>query len=119
MGHVRDKARRTFIGIVGGFVLLVGIIAIPYPGPGWLIVFAGLAILATEFEKAQRVLDYAQKEYDNWQGWLRKQSRFIQVIFFLVTAVIVIVTLWLLNAYGILNHLFNLGLDWVDSPFFN
>jgi uncharacterized protein (TIGR02611 family) len=36
---------------------------IPYPGPGWLVVFAGLALLATEFERAQRVLTFARTHY--------------------------------------------------------
>ena len=36
--------------IVGGFVLLVaGIVMIALPGPGWLTIAAGLAILAGEF----------------------------------------------------------------------
>lgn len=51
-------------------VLVVGVIAIPYPGPGWLIVFAGLAILATEFDWARRVLRYARGKYDAWTAWL-------------------------------------------------
>jgi uncharacterized protein (TIGR02611 family) len=33
---------------------------VPLPGPGWLIVFAGLAILATEYVWAQRLLNYAK-----------------------------------------------------------
>ena len=39
---------------------LVGILAIPYPGPGWAIVFVGLGILATEFEWARQLLAYAR-----------------------------------------------------------
>ena len=42
--------------MVGLLVLGVGILAIPYPGPGWAIVFIGLAILATEFEWARKLL---------------------------------------------------------------
>ncbi len=40
----KRQLRRIAIGIVGGLLLVVGIIAIPYPGPGWLIVFTALAI---------------------------------------------------------------------------
>ena len=44
--------------IVGGFVLLVaGIAMIALPGPGWLTIAAGLAILAGEFLWARRLLD--------------------------------------------------------------
>lgn len=118
MGRVKDKARQGIVALVGSIVLLVGIVAIPYPGPGWLIVFAGLAILATEFIWAQRLLDYAKGKYDAWQQWLKDQPRYIQAIFFLVTAVVVVLTLWLLNAYGILNDFFHLGWNWLDSPLF-
>jgi uncharacterized protein (TIGR02611 family) len=44
--------------VVGGFVLLVaGIAMIALPGPGWLTIVAGLAILAGEFIWARRLLD--------------------------------------------------------------
>ncbi|MDB5384994.1 MAG: hypothetical protein JWM11_640 [Planctomycetaceae bacterium] len=36
--------------------ILVGIVLIPGPGPGWLIVYAGVGILATEFPWAQKLL---------------------------------------------------------------
>ena len=43
---------------VFGFVLLAaGVLMLALPGPGWLTIFAGLAILATEFAWAQRLLD--------------------------------------------------------------
>ncbi len=69
MQKTTRRLKRIFVGIGGGLVVIIGIIAIPYPGPGWLIVFAGLAILATEFEWAQRILDKAKGEYDKWQAW--------------------------------------------------
>ncbi|HSX28294.1 MAG TPA: TIGR02611 family protein [Candidatus Saccharimonadales bacterium] len=47
--------RKPFIFAVGGLIVIVGIILIPLPGPGWAIVFVGLAILATEFELAMRL----------------------------------------------------------------
>ena len=51
-----DFAYRIVVAVVGLAVLAVGILAIPYPGPGWAIVFLGLGILATEFRWAQRLL---------------------------------------------------------------
>ena len=47
-------------------MLGVGIVAIPYPGPGWAIIFVGLAILATEFEWAHRLLRYTRERYDRF-----------------------------------------------------
>lgn len=110
------RGRRAGIALLGGIVLLLGIVAIPYPGPGWLIVFAGLGILATEFEWAKRLLDYARVKYDAWQVWLKNQPMLIKVVFWTLTAVIVVTTIWLLNGYGLINALLNLGLDWVESP---
>ena len=44
--------------VIGGFLLLVaGIAMIALPGPGWLTIAAGLAILAGEFIWARRLLD--------------------------------------------------------------
>lgn len=68
----KTKAGRLFwrviIGIVGGAVTAFGAIALVGPGPGFLIVLAGLGILATEFAWAARVMvrtrTYAQKAAD-------------------------------------------------------
>ena len=43
--------------IFGGFFLIIlGIVLMPLPGPGWAIVAGGLALLATEFTWANRLL---------------------------------------------------------------
>jgi uncharacterized protein (TIGR02611 family) len=49
---------RRFFKIFGGFTLLfVGIIMLVTPGPGWLVILGGLAMLAAEFVWARRLLD--------------------------------------------------------------
>jgi uncharacterized protein (TIGR02611 family) len=113
---IKKRVKRLAIGIIGGLVVIVGIIMIPYPGPGWLVVFAGLTILATEFERARKILDYARGKYDAWEAWLRRQNPGIQLLFGLSTTAIVVVTLWLLNAYGIFDDWFHLGWTWLHSP---
>lgn len=109
--------KKIGVGIVGGIVLLVGIIAIPYPGPGWLIVFAGLAILSTEFTWAGRALKFARSKYDAWSNWLKRQHMVLRMVVLCLTGVIVLLTLWLVNALGMVNDFFNLPLDWIRSPF--
>jgi|TARA_B110000503_G_scaffold141995_1_gene237332 uncharacterized protein (TIGR02611 family) len=56
---------RIIIGLVGGLVTVFGAIALVGPGPGILILLAGLGILASEFAWAARVIiqtrTYAQK----------------------------------------------------------
>lgn len=118
MDRIKRHSKKLAIGIVGGVVLLIGILLIPYPGPGWLIVFAGLAILATEFSFAQRVLDRARGVYDAWRVWLKQQSTWVQLLVLSLTGLIVILTIWLVNGFGLLNSFFNLGQDWLTSPLF-
>jgi uncharacterized protein (TIGR02611 family) len=64
--RLRERRRAEFVyrivvGVIGLIVLGAGILAIPYPGPGWAIVFVGLGILATEFDWARRLLAYARE----------------------------------------------------------
>lgn len=51
------KVRKPFIFVLGFTVVGVGIVLLPLPGPGWVIIFAGFAILASEFEFAERIRD--------------------------------------------------------------
>ena len=67
-------AYRLGVGIVGFAVLLLGLFLIPFPGPGWLVVFLGLGILATEFAWAERLLGYARHQLSRWTRWLRHQN---------------------------------------------
>lgn len=110
------KTRRVLVGFLGWVVLLLGIVMIPYPGPGWLVVFIGLSILATEFDWAKDAHDYARSKYDAWERWLAVQPGYIKAIFWCLTCLTVIVTVWLLNGYGFINDLLGLGFDWVRSP---
>ena len=52
--------KRVLVGVAGGFVTLIGVVALVAPGPGWLIIFTGLGILATEFAWAARALTKAR-----------------------------------------------------------
>jgi uncharacterized protein (TIGR02611 family) len=117
MQKAKRQVKRWTIGIAGTAVLVVGIIAIPYPGPGWLIVFTGLAILATEFAWAQRVLDFAKGKYDAWTVWLKRQHVAVRVAVLMLTGLVVITTLWLLNVFGLINNWLNLPFTWMSSPF--
>lgn len=110
------NVNRILIGFVGWAVLLLGVVMIPYPGPGWIVVFIGLSILAREFHWARRLNDRARHKYESWKSWLGIQPSYIKALFFALTTMTVIVTVWLLNGYGMMNEWFNLGIDWVRSP---
>ena len=113
---VLDFSYRVAVGVVGFGVLAVGIAAIPYPGPGWAIVFLGLAILASEFYWAHRTLTYTRHRYNKAVGWLRQQSWWVQALSALVTAGVVVLTLWLLGALAWSAKLVGLYHPTLDSP---
>ena len=54
-------ARRLVVGIVGTTVLLLGIALLVLPGPAFLVIPAGLAILAIEFAWARHWLTKVRK----------------------------------------------------------
>lgn len=117
MDKIKRQSKKIGIGMVGSVILVAGIVMVPYPGPGWLVVFIGLSILATEFTWARSVHDYAHGKYDAWQAWLRRQTMWIRVIFWAATCMVVVITIWLLNGYGLINNWLHLGQDWLASPF--
>jgi uncharacterized protein (TIGR02611 family) len=119
--RLRDRPKADFgyrivIAVIGLTVLGVGILAIPYPGPGWAIVFVGLAILATEFDWARRLLAYTRERYDKVMTWFKAQGLWVQVLGAALTAAVVLGTLWLLGALGWAAGLAGIEAKWLKSP---
>lgn len=77
------------MGIVGVLIVAIGLAAIPFPGPGWLIVIVGLLILASEFTWAQRLLDVVRSRVRAWTTWMGQQSRLVRLLVALATALFV------------------------------
>lgn len=102
--------------MVGAIVLAGGIVAIPYPGPGWLIVFLGLGILASEFEWAHRLLRFARGRYDAWLEWMKRRHWSVQGMFGLATCVVVLASLWVLGVFGTVAGWIDVHADWAQSP---
>ncbi|MGB0437796.1 MAG: TIGR02611 family protein [Mycobacterium sp.] len=111
-----DLGYRMVVGVVGILILAVGIVAIPYPGPGWAIVFVGLAVLATEFDWARKLLGYVRIRYDAGMGWFKEQGLWVQVLGVAFTIAIVVLTLWMLGALDWAGELVNNESEWLDSP---
>jgi uncharacterized protein (TIGR02611 family) len=86
---------RIIIGVIGGAVTVAGAIALVGPGPGFLIVLAGLGILATEFAWAARVMvrtrTYAQKAAD--KAGIPRWGQFALIAAFALFSIIVILYL--------------------------
>ncbi|MDT4936430.1 MAG: hypothetical protein QOG80_101 [Pseudonocardiales bacterium] len=70
---------RIAVTIAGAAVIAVGIVLLPLPGPGWLIIFAGLGVLATEYTWAARLLRWMRTQVARWTRWIASQSTLIRI----------------------------------------
>lgn len=64
-------AYRLGVGVLGGVIAIGGLALVPLPGPGWLVVFLGLAILGTEFAWAQRLAGVLKRLLARFWAWWR------------------------------------------------
>jgi hypothetical protein len=70
----RPRVRKLIVAVIGSTILLFGLALIILPGPAFVVVPLGLAILATEFAWARRLIrrgGVAWKRARRWQ-WRRK-----------------------------------------------
>jgi putative transmembrane protein PGPGW len=58
---IKRSGKRIAVTIAGGVVILVGVAMLVLPGPGIVVIIAGLAILATEYVWAERLLRMAKE----------------------------------------------------------
>lgn len=69
---------RVVISLLGGVMVLVGLIMVPLPGPGWLVVFLGLTVLGSEYHWARRVLGWLRRTlarfWERWRAWRAARS---------------------------------------------
>ena len=68
------RVRKAIVAIIGGTVLVFGIILIFLPAPSFLVIPAGLAILATEFVWARRWLLRVRNLIDKTRGRFKKAN---------------------------------------------
>lgn len=73
-------ARRVVVAVVGFTLLVLGaVLSLPLvPGPGFVVVLAGLALLAAEFVWARRLLKRFKKEgvkLGRRFGWFRRTRK--------------------------------------------
>jgi tellurite resistance protein TerC len=63
---LKAQCKKVAVGIVGTIVLIIGAALLVLPGPAFLVIPAGLAILATEFA-------WAKRYQDRCKNWLHEQ----------------------------------------------
>lgn len=69
-----SRWKRLWIAVIGGTVLLFGIALIVLPGPAFIVIPAGLAILATEFAWAGHWLGKFHKLIDKIKARFKRKS---------------------------------------------
>jgi uncharacterized protein (TIGR02611 family) len=103
------------IGLLGAVVVVIGIVLIPFPGPGWLIVLAGLAIWAVEFVWAQRLLHFTRTQLERWWHWLGRQHILVRLLAGLVGLVFVVTVVGLSLRYSFGIHPLSAFWDFITT----
>jgi uncharacterized protein (TIGR02611 family) len=85
---------RIAIGVLGTLVVGLGIVLIPFPGPGWAIVILGLAIWALEFVWAQSLLEFTKRHVQSWTRWIVRRSVPVRAVIAVVGAIFVAAIVW-------------------------
>jgi uncharacterized protein (TIGR02611 family) len=85
---------RVLVFVAGLAVVAVGILLVPLPGPGWVIVFLGLAIWGSEFRTAQRLLGFVRGKVRGWTQWTGRQRWWLKGLVGLATVAFVLAVIW-------------------------
>ena len=73
---IQRSGKRIAVTVAGFAVLLAGIALLVLPGPGWLLIFIGLTILATQYVWADRLLTAAKRKAEQAKDAVfRKKNR--------------------------------------------
>jgi len=88
-------ALKIGVGALGAVVVAVGIVLIPFPGPGWAIVILGLAIWAVEFHWARRLLHFTKRHVQSWTHWVMRQSLPMRALIGLAGFIFISGVVWL------------------------
>lgn len=96
---------RVAVAFAGSVMIALGCLTGPLPGPGGIpLVLLGLAIWASEFEWAHKVMQWFKGQLKRYKGWTPVQKVVFWLVFFLVC--------------GSLGYLYLLGLGvpfWMPS----
>lgn len=97
--------------LIGWLVVIAGVITIPFPGPGWFMVFVGIGILSLELEWPGKLLDWAIRQYDQFEVWWDRQTLAVKGMLGALLILLILVVFLILFVLG-----WNWGmLDWTKS----
>jgi uncharacterized protein (TIGR02611 family) len=72
---IARNGKRVGVTIAGFLVLLAGLAMLVLPGPGIIVIIAGLAILATEYVWAQRLLKIAKEKANEAKDAILRKNK--------------------------------------------
>ena len=70
---IGTNGKRIAVTIVGFTLIAVGLVLLVFPGPGILVIIAGLAVLATQYAWAQSALDRTKRYAQGAGSRLRRR----------------------------------------------
>ena len=70
-----NYAYKIFVAIAGLTVIAAGLVMVVLPGPGWITVFAGLAILGLEFPFARRITTWVKSKVASMVAWFKNRKK--------------------------------------------
>jgi uncharacterized protein (TIGR02611 family) len=93
---------KIVVGVTGGVFVALGLILVPLPGPGWAIVFGGLAIWAIEFVWAQHLLNWVRRQVRAGTAQLMRLPWPLRVLLGVAVVVALLTAgwLWIKHRYG-------------------
>lgn len=91
-----NQIYRGVVAVLGLFIVVGGLALVPLPGPGWLIVFAGLAIWASEFDWARGVLDWVRGKVEAFNDYMGRQPMWFRALAGVTTLLLVLAFFWVL-----------------------
>lgn len=69
---------QIIVAVLGFAIIATGIVLLPLPGPGWVIIFVGLGVWASEFAWAARLLTWTKEQVTSWTHWLSRQNTLVR-----------------------------------------
>ena len=95
-------ALKVVVAATGALFVAVGLLLVPLPGPGWAIVFGGLAIWAIEFAWAQNLLNWVRRRVRAWTARVRRLPWPARILLgtVILATLVAVAWLWIDQRYG-------------------
>ena len=85
---------RIGVGVLGALIVALGLVLIPFPGPGWAVVILGLAVWAIEFTWAKNLLEFTKRHIQSWTRWMGRQSWPVRILVGIIGFIFVAAVVW-------------------------